>query len=201
MIFFSNKDRPFEYGPYALERLKRDDAISPVERARPKISRPQREQINEPGPLGEAIAKYHDIFRTLGIVTPLPPRAPILDDLHRRMVDVKGAAYFLDVAQVGICEISENVWLEEANPLAHTHAVVIVQVYGKYPEKENLAHDWCKGLAAKAANFRVYEVAIAVAEHIQNMGYHAKAHDSETGDVDSGRLAVLAGETTQPARP
>ena len=193
MIFFSNKDRPFEYGPYPLERLKRDDSISSAERARPKISRPQREPINGHGPLGEAIAKYHDIFRTLGIVKPFPPKAPIPDELYRRMVDVKGAAYFLDVAQVGICEISENVWLEEANPLAHTHAVVIVQAYGKYPEKENLAHDWCKGLAAIAANFRVFEVAIAVAEHIQNMGYHAKAHDSDTGDVDFDRLAVLAG--------
>jgi ferredoxin len=193
MIFFSNKDRPFEYGPYPLERLKRDDGISSAERARPKISRPQSEPINGHRPLGEAIAKYHDIFRTLGIVTPFPPKAPIPDDLYRRMVDVKGAAYFLDVAQVGICEISENVWLEEANPLAHSHAVVIVQAYGKYPEKENLAHDWCKGLAAIAANFRVFEVAIAVAEHIQNMGYHAKAHDSDTGDVDFDRLAVLAG--------
>ena len=193
MILFSNKARPFEYGPYPMERLKRDDTIIASEQARPKVSRPQNLASGNAGPLSEALAKYHDIYRTLGKVDPLPPRAPVPDDLYRRMVDVKGAAYFLDVAQTGICEIADNVWLSGVEPLGHSHAVVIVQAYGKMPEEGNLAHAWCHGLDAAAAEFRAFEVAIAVSEHIQNMGYQATAHDRDTGRVDIDRLAVLAG--------
>jgi hypothetical protein len=109
------------------------------------------------------------------------------------MVDVKGAAYFLDASQVGICEISENVWLNGIETPSHSHAVVIVQSYTKNPETSNLAHPWCDGLDGPTAEFRSYELAFAVTEYIRILGYHAKAHDRDTGDVDIERLAILAG--------
>ena len=198
MIFFSNTNRPFEYGPYPLERLRRDSRVIAAENERPRISRLKiaHSSLQPTGScavLGDAIGKYHDIYRGLGKLKELPTKAPVPDNLHRRMVDIKGAGYFLDVAHVGICEMSENAWLEEAKVIAHSHAIVIIQAFGRMPEAESLAYDWCNGLAEMAAEFRAFEVGIALSEHIQYMGYNAKAHDRETGDVDLDRLAVLAG--------
>ncbi len=192
MIFFGNDKRPFEYGPFPLERLKRDVSVLAGEAARPKAARPVANGADK-GPLGVSLAKYMDIYRGLGVNDPLPAKAPVPDDLHRRSVDIKGAAYFLDVAQVGICEIPENAWYADAAPSGHTHAVVIVQAHGRMPEPENLAHAWCLDLEKEAASLRAYEVAIAVAEHIQFMGFESGAHDAYKGDVDMERLAVIAG--------
>ena len=38
MIFFSDKNRPFELGPYPMERLKRDESVGVEERSKPKIA-------------------------------------------------------------------------------------------------------------------------------------------------------------------
>ena len=44
-----------------------------------------------------------------------------------------------------------------------------------------------------AADLRSFEVAIAITEYLQYMGFKSKAHDRTTGDVDLERLTVLAG--------
>ena len=109
----SNKNRPFEYGPYPLERLRRDRTIIALENERPRIARSKialssNRPITAHAVLEDAIAKYHNIYRGLGKLKELPKKAPVPDNLHRRMVDIKGAGYFLDVAHVGICEMSEK---------------------------------------------------------------------------------------------
>ena len=130
MIFFSNTNRPFEYGPYPLERLRRDSRVIAAENERPRISRLKiaHSSLQPTGScavLGDAIGKYHDIYRGLGKLKDLPTKAPVPDNLHRRMVDIKGAGYFLDVAHVGICGIPKSAWLVEAEVLFHSHAIVI----------------------------------------------------------------------------
>ena len=193
MIFFSNKHRPFEYGPYPLERLKRDPSVLQVEASRPAISRPPQRSVASDQSMAAAVAKYHELYRNLEPKNPLPAKAPVPDDLYRRLIDIKGAAYFLDVAHVGICELVDTAWYGDADALDHSHAVVIVQKYGRVPETENLAHSWCADIEDQAAEFRAFAVAIAVAEHIRFMGYDAQAHDRWTGGVDIDRLAVMAG--------
>ena len=193
MIFFSNKTRPFDHGPYPLERLKRDATIIDREGGLPKRSRPSVDTVSESGPLSAALDKYHGLYRSLGKLDELPPKAPVPDDLHRRMVDIKGAGYFLDVAHVGICEMPATAWLADVDMQGHSHAIAIVQAHGRLPEEENLAFEWINGLGQKAASLRAFEVAIAIASHIQYMGFAAQAHDRSTGDVDLDRLAVLAG--------
>ena len=193
MILFGNNNRPFELGPYPLERLPRDDRVSKQESARPPISRPDRPPIAQDNPLGVALAKYHDIFRGLGIVEPERPKAPVTDDLARRTTDIKGAVYFLDASQAGICEMPDSAWYSDAEPSPHKYAIVILQAHGRVPEPENLAFPWARGQEQAAANFRSFEIAIAIAEHIQFMGFSSKAHDYYTGDVDLDRLTVLAG--------
>ncbi|MBN07718.1 MAG: Fe-S protein [Rhodospirillaceae bacterium] len=193
MIFFSNKTRPFHYGPYPIERLKRDQTIVDREASLPRRSRPQVALSSGSGPLSSALDKYHALYCPLGRLDVLPPKAPVPDDLDRRMIDIKGAGYFLDVAHVGICEMPETAWLANVDMPGHSHAITIVQAHGRVPEEENLAYEWISGLGQKAASLRAFEVAIAIASHIQYMGFAAQAHDWSTGDVDLDRLAVLSG--------
>ena len=142
---------------------------------------------------GRALLKYHGMFGATGIGDPLPDRAPVPDNLKRRSQDVKGAGYFLVAAGMGICKISENSWFTDSERLSHTHAVVVVIQHGRTPEEDNLAHAWVNGLEAAAAEVRAFQIAIAVAEHIQWMGFAATAHDAREGAVNLDRLAVLSG--------
>jgi reductive dehalogenase len=193
MIFFSRKNRPFELGPYPLERLSHDKSILAVEAARPRVSPPPPRDNSNANSFSRALEKYQGMFRQLGVVDPRPNKAPVPDDLAIRTKDVKGAAFFLDAAQVGVCELVENAWYAGNDPLAHKLAVVIMVRPGRTPEADNIAHDWAKGHEIAAAELRAFEIAIAVSEHIQGLGYDAKAHDHQTGAVDIDRLSVMAG--------
>ena len=188
-----NRNRPFHWGPYALERLPHDAGVIEVEADRPSIPRPVRPQPDTTNLFVKALLKYHDIFRNQGVVEPLPKKAPVPDDLARRSQDVKGAAFFLDASQVGICRIPDSAWRDGVDRGDHGHAVGIMIGHGRTPEEGNLARNWVKGNEAVGAELRAMEIAIAVSEHIQWMGYTAKAHDWDTGLVDLDRLTVLAG--------
>jgi len=195
MIFFSRKNRAFELGPYPLERLAHDKSIFAVEAAKPRSARPAPRDNANANSFSKAVDKYQNMFRELGSVDPRPNKAPVPDDFALRTKDVKGAAYFLDAAQVCVCEMEDTSWYDGAEALNHQFAVVIMIRPGRTPEVDNLAHDWAKGHEIAAAELRAFEIAIAVSEHIQGMGYEAKAHDHQKGNVDINRLSVMAGLT------
>ena len=180
LLTSKNKERPFHWGPFALERLPHDETISKRRRSwtlLPACPAP----LDLDNLFGRALLKYHGMFGATGIVDPLPDRAPVPDNLKRRSQDVKGAGFFLDAAGMGICKISENSWFTDSERLSHTHAVVVVIQHGRTPEEDNLAHAWVNGLEAAAAEVRAFQIAIAVAEHIQWMGFAATAHDAREG--------------------
>ncbi len=193
MLFLSRKKRPFELGPYPLERLSHDDSVIVLESDKPRVQRPLPVKTPNPNTFSRAIKKYKTMFRELGEVDPIPNKAPVPDDLALRTKDIKGAAYFLDASQVGICKVGENSWYEGLETRNHTHAVVIVVKSGRTPEAENVAHEWVKGHEIAVAELRAVEIAIAISEHIQWMGFEAKAHDYEEGEIDIDRLSVMAG--------
>ena len=193
MLFYSRKNRPFELGPYPLERLSKESSILDVEAQRPKVLRPKVDKKANTNTFSQAIEKYKGMFRELGKVDPAPNKAPVPDDLALRTKDIKGAAYFLDAAQVGVCRMTENVWYEGATKIGHTQAIIIIVRPGRTPEVDNIAHEWASGHEILAAELRAFEIAIAISEHIQWMGFDAKAHDHEMGDVDINRLSVMAG--------
>ncbi len=193
MIFFANKNRPVDWGPYPLERLPRDHSIVAREADLPRRDAPSPRTLDDDNLLTRAIAKYHAIFRTLEMDKPVAEKAPAPDDLARRTQDIKGSGYFLDASQMGICELPDNAWLADRDPLPHTHGIVVLIAHGRLPEDDNLAHDWIRGEEDVAAGMRAFEISIAISEHIQQMGWQAKAHDLETGAIDLDRLTVLAG--------
>jgi ferredoxin len=192
MILFSNKARPYHLGPFPLERLARDAGLLEDEINATRRSRREAGAFAD-GAFAAAVDKYHGIFHSLRADDPAPARAPVPDDLARRAVDLKGAAYFLNASQVGICELPESCWLAGAEPLAHSHAVVVVVELPRTPEDGTLARSWVDGSLEAMAGFRAYEIGISVANQVQKMGFSAIAHDARFGDVDLERLAVMAG--------
>jgi reductive dehalogenase len=192
MIFFSNKSRPYHLGPYPLERLARGPDILARETELPRIARPPVDVRNAEG-YGNAIAKYHQIFHELRGDERVPIKAPVPDDLQRRMIDVKGSAYFLNASQTAICRLSDSCWLSDATPQSQSHALVVLVEHSRVPENGSLARSWVAESVVETAEFRAYEIAISVANHIQLMGYSAVAHDNRHGDVDLERLTVMAG--------
>ena len=113
MIFFSNKQRPFHYSYFPLERLQRDDGIAKEEREAASNPCPSsRPRTNNTYSL--AVDKYHDIFKAFCRGDKAAAEAPVPGDLERRMIDIKGAGYFLDASQIGICELSDSCWYQGA---------------------------------------------------------------------------------------
>lgn len=192
MIFFSNKSRPYHLGPYPLERIARETSILEYETAQPRSSSSPAIECNEAGFAG-VLEKYHQIFHGLRNNEAADAKAPVPDDLERRMIDIKGSGYFLNASQIGICEVSESCWLEGSTPLAHSHAIVVLVEHPRTPESGTLANSWVEGAIGATATFRAYEVAISIANHILNMGYQATAHDNRLGEVDLDRLTVMSG--------
>ena len=192
MIFFSNKSRPYHLGPYPLERIARDPALLDRETGSPRSATPPAAKPGKKG-FGEAIEKYHQIFHGLRDNQPVSTKAPVPDDLQRRMIDIKGSGYFLNASQIGICEIAASCWLADSTPLDHSHAIVVLVEHSRTPENGSLANSWVGDVIEETAEFRAYEVAISIANHIQQMGFAAVAHDSRHGAVDLDRVTVMSG--------
>jgi len=184
--------RPYELGTYPLETLQRDDTVIEVEAARPRVTAPAYD--TEPvGPLAKALRDYLNIFIENSGDQPAEQKAPIPEDLHRKMIDVKGYGYFMNASQVGICRIPANAWAVGAEPLDHQFAVVLLLEHGRVPERDNPARAWIEPAVAEAADSRIGGIAVCLAGHIKKLGYPAVAHVMGTGSVDPERLAVLAG--------
>ncbi|MCY4066276.1 MAG: hypothetical protein OXF57_07935, partial [Rhodospirillaceae bacterium] len=168
-----SRDRDFALGNYPLETLPRDDAILAAERESPRRAAP--EDAAGAAPLAVAAVKYRNIFAASADQEAAAARAPVPDDLHARARDVKGMAYFMDAAMVGICEMAPNAWLEGAEPLPHSHAVVLLIEDGRAPEPHNLAHGWVAPAVREMSDMRAAEIAVCVARHIRAMGFAARA--------------------------
>ena len=185
-------DRPYEWGSYPLETLARDDAIIAEEAARPRIAAPKYDTEAE-GPLARALRHYLNIFVENSGGDPAAQKAPVPDDLHRRMVDVKGYCYFMNASQVGICALPDAAWAEGADTLDHDHAVVLMLEHGRVPEPGNPARQWIEPAVPEAADSRIGGIAVCLAGHIKQLGFPATAHVMGAGSVDMERLAILAG--------
>jgi len=191
LIHPRGKDRPYHLGPFPLETLRRDDSVIQRETGRPPLA-----GVTEPepaGPLAEAAKHYRSLFAKFAEGPVAPKRAPLPDDLARRAADIKGAAYFLDAAQVGICRMPPNAWLAGCDRPAHDVAIVLLVEHTRLPEPDNLARDWIAPARAQIADMRAAEIAVCVAGHIRAMGFAARAHFAGTSLIDRARLAVMAG--------
>ena len=192
-----SKNRPYHLGPFPLETLARDDTVIERETARP--ARAADHDNAAGGMLGGITRHYRDLFAGFADGPVAPQQAPLPDDLVRRAADIKGAAYFLDASQVGICRIPATAWLAGVERPAHDHAIVILVEWPPAPEADNAACDWVEPARGAVADMRAGEIAVCIGGHVRNMGFPARAHFDGHTLVDVGRLAVLAGLAVRDA--
>ena len=191
MLGINRSRRPVELGPYPLETLRRDPRVLEEETSRTAVSSVLNLN-DETSPLVRATLTHLEAYEKLREPEPFSKKAPVPDDLALRTRDIKGAGYFQDASQIGICEIPANCWIEKI-PMTHSHAVVILVEYSDPIDANNHAVDWISGNEHLLATLRASEIAVNLAGQISAMGFVSRAHWSGVTDVDLNMLAVLAG--------
>ena len=184
----ANDRRPYHLGRFPAETLPRDDAIQATEAARP-ASPAAAEPAPPEGLLAIAARRYLEVYAGFRDDDAAAEAAPVPDDRERRTTDIKGSAYFLNAAHVGICRIPELAW-RQGRQGEHEIAVVLLIEHGRVPETGNLAEPW---LAPATADVAAAEIATVVARQIRIMGFAATPQILGHNDLDLERLAVLAG--------
>jgi ferredoxin len=175
-----------------MESLARDADIIESESSRAPVHAPV--QGGEPrGPLSRTLREYLQLYVDNALRTPAAAKAPVPDDPHRRMMDVKGYSYFMNASQVGICRIPESAWCIGSKPLPHQYAVVLLLAHGRVPEPDNPAREWIEPAIEDAADSRIGGIAVCLSGHISQLGWSAEPHVMGNGMVDAQRLAVMAG--------
>jgi ferredoxin len=192
MLGWSASRRPTSLGPYPLERLARDVRIVAAEAGRAPPADPEPSGAAT-GPAAGAALRYQDIIAPLRRAEQVQRKAPVPDDLDRRAEDIKGGACFLDASHAGICQVPASAWIRGASIPGHTHGVVVLVEYGRFPEPGNAAAAWLAGAEDVVTRTRAAEIAAILAGYIGQLGYSACAHWAGHTDVDLERLAVLAG--------
>ncbi|NOX52710.1 MAG: 4Fe-4S dicluster domain-containing protein [Gammaproteobacteria bacterium] len=181
--------RGVEAGPYPLESLTTDASVNPFVGA---VIPQHTAAIKVDTPLATAVRKYANILAQCSN-SPPAQRAEINADLVARTREIKGAAYYLDAAQTGICEIPQKAWLQQQQPL--THAIVILVEFGRSIEANNLAQQWLRGAEYDVAQMRALEIGVSIMGHVRALGFNAQCHYPEHTQLHLDGLAILAGVT------
>ena len=191
LLHSRTKDRPAHLGAFALEALPHDPSVLAAESARPPAAATPVPAKSDG--LSSIAQQYLEIFAQSIDADPAAAKAPVPDDLARRAADVKGLAYFLDAAHVGICAVPDSARLNGAQTDDQCNAIVLLIAHGRIPEQTNLAYSWTAHTRAAVGDMRAAEIAAVVAGHIRHMGWNARCHIAGHSSVDMQRLAVLSG--------
>ncbi|MGK0224299.1 MAG: reductive dehalogenase [Limisphaerales bacterium] len=192
--------RGVELGPYPLEALRRDIAAAPSSRRPPNTE----EKFNPypPTPLLNAVKRYQEIFAAC-TQQPKASKGEGTDDLKLRAREIKGAAYYLDAAAVGLCALESWHWFghrlgyQIETKKEHTHAIVLLVAFGRPIEPTNLAHQWLAGSAQDIALMRGLEIGSSILGHIRALGYDADLHFGADAQLCIPTLSLSAGITQE----
>ncbi len=182
--------RPVQLGPWPLEALKRDPSL-----LRGTLYSPAEDShtTNDPDSTLADVASLYGSYYLPFIEGPAADeKAPVPDELEKRTAEIKGAAYYLDAAQVGVCEITDACWRIDHSP-KHPLAVVLMVEFGRDIEAENPASEWICGAEHEIAKLRALEIACCLAGHIRTLGYNARVHTDGDPLVYLEQLALRAG--------
>ena len=191
MLGINRNKRPVELGPYPLETLRRDPGVLAEELLRT----PKTSGLSSNGsatPLVRATLNHLEAYKELREPEPFAKLAPVPKDLALRTRDIKGAGYFADASQIGICEMPNNGWSGNNNA-AHQIAIVVLVEHSDPIDGDNHASEWISGNEHLLATLRAAEIAINLSGQISSMGFFSCAHWFGATDVDLEMLAVLSG--------
>ena len=194
MRLFSNRDRPVHLGSYPMERMPRLTDVESVIRSWNRTTVNNARASAKDKTLLSVLARYADLFDTLrdGVMSSEP--GPIPDDLNVRSNNLKAHCIFIDADMAGVAAIPEQAWLEQASRTErHSHALVILVRHPRAPRPGDPGESWLTQCQRAAAEMRVTENAVIMAQYIRQLGWPARAHTPALKNLDIDMLTVLAG--------
>jgi len=111
MRLFSYKDRPVHLGPFPLERLKRRAAPPGLSGVPPMRALSFVDEAH-PESLVNAMARYMGMLDAVRDGRHAPLKAEVPEDPQERSNHLKAAGYYFDASMVGVCALSDEVFLE-----------------------------------------------------------------------------------------
>lgn len=128
MRLFSSKNRAVHLGDYPLERLPRQNRAIDLSLIAPPPSLALPAAKNRAS-LVNAMSPYLNIMDRMRLGDAAPQQAPLPDSRKARSKHLKAACYYLDASMVGVCPISDGLWLKQ--PRVNTSlAAESAQAYG-----------------------------------------------------------------------
>jgi len=179
--------RGVEMGPYPLETLPSGPEFALTNRlqAEPRPAVPATTQ------LAATASWYADLFIACAKQDPAPVgEGSTNPDVRAR--EVKGAAYYLDAAHVGICEVPDFAWFGLPKNNADFAIVMLVE-HGCRVESENLASEWLQGSEHDIARMRAHEIGVSILGHLRALGYPADIYVEANTSLCLDTLCVQAG--------
>ncbi|NKB99118.1 MAG: Fe-S protein [Pseudomonadales bacterium] len=178
--------RGVELGPYPLEALGQGAEFAIRERVAPR----QTPHAPDDSTLAQTASWYANLFLDCAQQESAPESEGSTDPVIRAK-EVKGAAYYLDAAHVGICRIPD--FATDDAHFVGRYATVILVAYGRDIGTQNLAHEWIDGASHAIAQMRGHEIGVSVMGHIRALGFEASIHTEGSNTVSLESLASLAG--------
>ncbi|MFK7731590.1 MAG: reductive dehalogenase domain-containing protein [Pseudomonadales bacterium] len=188
--------RPVQLGPWPLEALRRDPAL--LSKDIPLSDNTNSTPKQSTNTLSDVARLYASYYAPFIEGDAAPEKAPVPDNLGKRTAEIKGAAYYLDASQVGVCEIPDSCWLKD-QVLEHRFAVVLMIEYGRKIETDNLASEWIDDSEHEVAKLRALEIACCLGGHIRTLGFNARIHIDGNSFLDIEQLASRAGIAQRPS--
>lgn len=182
--------RPVQAGPWPLEALKKDSLLCENDIA---FTHKSADADKKPSNVLAGVASLYASYYTPFVEgNSADEKAPVPDDLAARTAEIKGAAYYLDASQVGICEVPVSSYLANTS-LEHPIAIVLMIEFGRKIEADNLASRWIGNADHDIALLRALEIACCLSGHIRTLGFNARVHIDGNRLLDIEQLAVRAG--------
>jgi hypothetical protein len=197
MKLFSNRRRPVHLGPYPLERLKRVP-LPPRDDGAERPPRPLPHTASGDGRIAASIDLYLRLFEQFRDGAVSEQKAPIELDPSAIAADLKAGGYFLDATMMACCEVPDSAWYatgDEGTPFApyHRYAIIVLVEDGRPVDPGNAAAAWVEDSDGGRNAVRALEIANVLAGYIRNLGWSARAHSRDAGDICHDRLVIRAG--------
>ncbi|UCC15366.1 MAG: hypothetical protein JSW21_05390 [Gammaproteobacteria bacterium] len=132
----------------------------------------------------------------------VPPEAilkqPIVNHSLAEAMEKQYAAGSADnpMAEISVREgraAWQQVMKMQAEPLNHTHALVILVEYTRDPDADEPGGSWLAGTQAQRAAVRVAEVAGVMANYLRFLGYRARMHTATASELDLDSMLLATG--------
>jgi len=189
--------------PASLSNAMRE-YVNVMDRMREGATAPKRAPIpTEPAVRAEHLkAACYYLDASMAATGRVPPEAilkrPIVNYSLADSMEKQYAAGSADnpMAEISVRE-GRAAWQQamemQAEPLDHTHALVILVEHTREPDPDEPGGQWLAGTQPQRAAVRVAEVAGVMANYLRFLGYRARMHTATASELDLDSMLLATG--------